>query len=57
MAIGFWISCYILSLVSQLLEKKLGILDYESYKPEICREDLVLLPLPKTVKRFLITQK
>lgn len=57
MAIGFWISCYILSLASQLLEKKLGILDYESYKPEICREDLVLLPLPKTVKKFLVTQK
>jgi ABC-type amino acid transport system permease subunit len=57
MAIGFWISCYILSFASQLLEKKLGILDYESYKPEICREDLVLLPLPKTVKKFLISQK
>ncbi|RJQ56142.1 MAG: amino acid ABC transporter permease [Nitrospiraceae bacterium] len=57
MALGFWISCYLLSFASQLLEKRLGILDYESYKPEICRQDLVLLPLPKTVKRFLVTQK
>jgi ABC-type amino acid transport system permease subunit len=57
MAIGFWIVCYALSFAAQKLEKRLGILDYESYKPEICREDLVLLPLPKAVKRFLITQK
>ncbi|RJQ46914.1 MAG: amino acid ABC transporter permease [Nitrospiraceae bacterium] len=57
MAIGFWISCYLLSIASQMLEKKLGILDYESYKPEICRQDLVLLPIPKPIKRLLITQK
>jgi len=57
MAIGFWVVCYGLSLAARVLERKLGILDYESYKPEICREDLVLLPLPKTVKRFLVSQK
>lgn len=57
MAAGFWVVCYSLSFAARILEKKLGILDYESYKPEICRQDLVLLPLPKTVKRFLITQK
>lgn len=57
MAIGFWIVCYALTLAAQLLEKKLGILDYESYKPEICRQDLVLIPLPKPIKRLLITQK
>jgi polar amino acid transport system permease protein len=57
MAIGFWIVCYALSYAAQKLEKKLGILDYESYKPEICRQDLVLLPLPKPIKRLLISQK
>ncbi|MDO8281737.1 MAG: amino acid ABC transporter permease [Thermodesulfovibrionia bacterium] len=57
MALGFWIVCYALSFSAQKLEKKLGTLDYESYKPEICRDDLILLPLPKAVKRFLITQK
>ncbi|MBI4654737.1 MAG: amino acid ABC transporter permease [Nitrospirae bacterium] len=57
MAIGFWIVCYALSYAAQKLEKRLGILDYESYKPEICREDLVLLPLPKAIKRLMITNK
>ncbi|MBI5408392.1 MAG: amino acid ABC transporter permease [Nitrospirae bacterium] len=57
MALGFWIVCYALSYAAQILEKKLGILDYESYKPEICRQDLVLIPLPKTVKRLLVSQK
>lgn len=57
MAIGFWVVCYSLSLAAQRLEKKVGILDYETYKPEICRQDLVLLPLPKVVKRFLVTNK
>lgn len=57
MALGFWISCYLLSIASQMLEKRLGILDYESYKPEICRQDLVLLPIPKPLKKLLTTQK
>ena len=57
MALGFWIVCYALSFAAQKLEKRLGILDYESYKPEICREDLVLLPLPKAMKNFLVTRK
>ncbi|MBI5055100.1 MAG: amino acid ABC transporter permease [Nitrospirae bacterium] len=57
MAIGFWIVCYALSYAAQMLEKKLGMLDYESYKPEICRQDLLLIPLPKSVKRYLASQK
>lgn len=57
MAISFWIVCYALSYAAQKLEKRLGILDYESYKPEICREDLVLLPLPKAVKKIMVTHK
>lgn len=57
MALGFWIVCASLSLASRVLEKKLGMLDYESYKPEICRQDLLLIPLPQTVKKFLVTHK
>ncbi|MBI4844576.1 MAG: amino acid ABC transporter permease [Nitrospirae bacterium] len=57
MALGFWIVCYSLSFAAQKLERKLGILDYESYKPEICRDDLILIPLPKAVKKYLTTQK
>ncbi len=57
MAIGFWIVCYALSYAAQALEKRLGIIDYESYKPEICRQDLVLFPIPKVVKRMLVSNK
>lgn len=57
MAIGFWVVCYVMAHLSQMLEKKLGILDYESYKPEICREDLLLIPLPKAVKSVLVTHR
>ena len=57
MAIGFWVICYGMSHFARRLERKLGILDYESYKPEICRDDLALLPLPKTVKRLMVTNK
>jgi polar amino acid transport system permease protein len=57
MAMGFWVVCYGLSYITQKLEKKLGILDSESYKPEICREDLALIPLPKAIKEIIITQK
>ncbi len=57
MGLLFWVVCYMLSYFSRKLEKKLGVLDYESYKPEIYREDLVLVPLPKAVKRLIVTQK
>ncbi len=57
MAIGFWIVCYSLSYASQVLEKKLGVIDYETYKPEICRQDLVLFPLPKVVKNMFVSNK
>ena len=56
MALGFWVVCYSLSLAARALEKKLGMLDYETYKPEICRQDLLLIPIPKTVKRFMVTK-
>lgn len=57
MAIGFWLVCYTLSYASEVLEKKMGVIDYEVYKPEICRQDLVLFPLPKAVKNFLVSNK
>jgi len=57
MAIGFWVVCYTLSHASEVLEKKLGVIDYEAYKPEICRQDLVLFPLPNVVKNLLVSNK
>ena len=57
MALGFWVVCYTMSHFAQRLERKLGILDYESYKPEICREDLLLIPIPKAVKKVFISHK
>jgi len=57
MAMGFWVVCYSLSYASQILEKKLGVIDYEAYKPEICRQDLVLFPLPKAVKNLFVSNK
>ena len=57
MAMGFWVVCYSLSYASQILEKKLGVIDYEAYKPEICRQDLVLFPLPKVVKNMFVSNK
>ena len=57
MAIGFWIVCFSLSYAAGVLEKKLGIIDYESYKPEICRQDLVLFPLPNVVKKMFVSNR
>ncbi len=54
-ALGFWVICYSLSYASQKLEKRFGILDYESYKPEISREDLALIPMPRAVKKMFVT--
>lgn len=50
MAIGFWVVCYGISSVAQRLEKKIGIHDCESYKPEIYRKDFYVISLPRIVK-------
>lgn len=48
MAIGYFVVCYSMSHVARVLEKRLGMLDYESYRPEICRRELSLIPLPES---------
>jgi polar amino acid transport system permease protein len=43
-AIGFFVVCFGMSHVARLLEKRLGILDLQSYRPNVCRTDLSLYP-------------
>jgi polar amino acid transport system permease protein len=44
MAIGFWVVSYSMSHVARALEKKLGTLDYESFRPDVSRDEFMLLP-------------
>ena len=48
MAIGYFVICYTLSHVARRLEKKIGIYDLESYRPDACRDEYMLLPTHKT---------
>jgi polar amino acid transport system permease protein len=47
MAIGFWLVCFSMSHLARRLEKKIGVFDLESYRPEACRDDYMLLPTHK----------
>jgi polar amino acid transport system permease protein len=47
MAIGFFVICYGMSHVARILEKRLGMLDLQSYRPTVCRTDLSLYPQVK----------
>jgi polar amino acid transport system permease protein len=44
MAIGYFIICYSLSHVARKLEKRIGTFDLESYRPDACRDEFMLLP-------------
>lgn len=44
MAIGFWVISYSMSHVARMLEKRLGTLDYESFMPDVSRDEFMLLP-------------
>ncbi len=48
MAIGFWVISYSMSHVARGLEKRLGTLDYESFRPDVSRDEFMLLPHDKT---------
>jgi polar amino acid transport system permease protein len=48
MAIGYFVICYTLSHVARRLEKKIGTYDLESYRPDACRDEFMLLPTHKT---------
>lgn len=44
MGIGFWVVCFTMSHLARMLEKKIGVYDLESYRPEACRDEFMLLP-------------
>jgi polar amino acid transport system permease protein len=50
MGIGFWLVCFSMSHVARKLEKKIGVFDLESIRPEACRDDYMLFPARKQVK-------
>jgi hypothetical protein len=47
MAIGYFIVCYSLSRLARKLERKIGVFDFESYRPDTCRDEYMLLPAHK----------
>jgi polar amino acid transport system permease protein len=44
MGIGFWVICYSMSHLSKILERRFGMYDLSSYRPTVCRPDLLLKP-------------
>ncbi len=48
MAVGYFVICYSLSHVARRLEKKIGIYDLESIRPDACRDEFMLLPTHKS---------
>lgn len=44
MGIGFWAVSFTMSHLARMLEKKIGVFDLESYRPEACRDEFMLLP-------------
>ena len=47
MAIGFWVVCFTMSRLARRLEKRIGVFDLESIRPEACRDEFMLLPKKK----------
>jgi polar amino acid transport system permease protein len=47
MAIGFWVICFAMSRLARRLEKRIGVFDLESIRPEACRDEFMLLPREK----------
>ncbi len=47
MAIGFWVVCFTMSRLARRLEKRIGVFDLESIRPEACRDEFMLLPRKK----------
>ena len=50
MGIGFWLVCFAMSHLARKLEKKIGVFDLESIRPEACRDDYMLFPARKQNK-------
>ncbi len=47
MAIGFWVVSFSMSHFARKLEKKIGVFDLESIRPEACRDEFMLVPKKK----------
>jgi polar amino acid transport system permease protein len=43
MAIGYFIICYSMSHIARMLEKRLGMLDYETYRPDTFSQESLLV--------------
>jgi polar amino acid transport system permease protein len=46
-AIGFWVVCFSMSHIARRLERRIGVFDLESIRPEACRDEFMLLPTKK----------
>ncbi|MBC8413386.1 MAG: amino acid ABC transporter permease [Nitrospira sp.] len=47
MGIGFWTISFSLSHLARRLEKHVGVFDLESYRPDACRDEFMLMPKVK----------
>jgi polar amino acid transport system permease protein len=47
MAIGFWCVCFTMSHLARRLEKRIGVFDLESIRPDACRDEFMLIPRQK----------
>ena len=47
MGIGFWCVSFSMSQVARMLEKRIGVFDLESIRPDACRDEFMLLPKVK----------
>ena len=47
MGIGFWVVSFSMSYLARKLEKRIGVFDLESIRPEACRDDYMLFPARK----------
>ena len=47
MGIGFWCVCFSMSQVARMLEKRIGVFDLESIRPDACRDEFMLVPKVK----------
>jgi His/Glu/Gln/Arg/opine family amino acid ABC transporter permease subunit len=51
MALGYFAVCYSLSIFADRLEKKIGVFDFQSYRPDVSRDEFMLFPKYKFLWR------
>ncbi len=51
MALGFFAVCSILSAIAGRLEKRIGVFDFQSYRPDVSRDEFMLFPKYKFLRR------